>query len=131
LSLEAVATVYRLRWQIELIFKVWKQEMDWAFMANWRAERVLSQFYGRCLALLIFHRLCEKYQAEWDWELCWQKAFRLLKRRCAKLISIVRAKFRGLFRFLVNLDKCFRRFGRKTKRRKDPSTYTLLQLVRA
>lgn len=131
LSLEAVGIVYRVRWQIELIFKVWKQEMDWAFMANWRLERVLSQFYGRCLALLIFHRLCEKYQAEWDWELCWQKAFRLLKRCCSKLIAIVKASFWGILKFLQDLDKRFRRFGQKTKRRKDPSTYTLLQLIGA
>ena len=131
LNLEQVAIVYRVRWQIELLFKVWKQEMDWDFMANWRVERVLVQFYGRCLALLIFHRLVEKYQAEWDWELCWQKAFRLFKRRCAKLIQIVHANFWGILTFLRDLDQRFRRFARKTKRRKDPSTYSLLQLAGA
>lgn len=131
LNVEQVAIVYRVRWQIELIFKVWKQEMDWGFMANWRLERVLAQFYGRCLALLIFHRLVEKYQVECDWEICWQKAFRLFKRRCAKLITIVRADFWGILTFLQQLDQTFRRFAQKTKRRKDPSTYSLLQLVRA
>ena len=77
------------------------------------------------------HCLIEKYQVEWDWELCWQKAFRLFKRRCAKLIALVHAGFWGILSFLQDLDKSFRRFGRKTKRRKDPSTYSLLQLIRA
>jgi hypothetical protein len=131
LNVEQVAIVYRVRWQIELLFKVWKQEMDWDYMANWRLERVLAQFYGRCLALLIFHHLVEKYQVEWDWEICWQKAFRLFKRYCAKLITIVLADFRGILTFLQQLDQTFRRFAQKTKRRKDPSTYSLLQLVRA
>jgi hypothetical protein len=131
LSVEQVAIVYRVRWQIELLFKVWKQEMDWGVMANWRLERVLVQFYARCLALLIFHRFLEKYQAEAEWEICWQKSFRLFKRRCAKLITIVRANFRGILAFLRRLDQTLRRFAPKTKRRKDPSTYSLLQLVRA
>lgn len=131
LALDQIATVYRLRWQIELLFKVWKQEMDWGFMAHWRVERVLSQFYGRTFALLIFHHLVEKYQAEHAWELCWPKAFRLLKRRFAKLIAIVRADFWGILTFLHDLDQAWRRSARKTKRRKDPSTYALLQLVRA
>ena len=131
LSVEQVATVYRVRWQIELIFKVWKQEMAWGLMANWRLERVLAQFYGRCLALLIFHRLLEKYQVASDWEICWQKAFRLFKRRCAKLIGIVKANFWGLMTFLRDLDIKLRHFARKTKRRKELSTYSLLQLIRA
>lgn len=131
LTIEQVAILYRLRWQIEILFKVWKQEMDWGTMGQWRLARVLCQFYARCLALMLFHRLLEKYQADFDWELSWQKALRTLKRKAQVLIEIVRSHFRGCLRFLKRLDSDFRRFARKTKRRKSLSTYALLELVRA
>lgn len=131
LNIEHVAIVYRLRWQIEIIFKVWKQEMDWGSMGNWRIERILCQFYARCLALLLFHRLIEKYQGALDPEISWQKAIRSLKRKLQSLIEIVARQFRGLVGFLKRLDVDMRRFARKTKRHTSPSTYDLLKIVRA
>jgi hypothetical protein len=131
LSLDQVAVVYRVRWQIEILFKVWKQEMDWGKMGHWRLERVLCQFYARCLALLLFHRLIAKYRAELDWELSWHKALQRLKRKTSSLIDIVRCQFRGLLSFLKRLDSDFRRFACKSQRRKSRSTYELLKLVRA
>jgi hypothetical protein len=131
LNSEQVAIVYRLRWQIEIIFKVWKQEMDWAVMGNWRVERILCQFYARCLALLLFHRLIEKYQGALDPEISCQKAIRCLKRKIQSLIEIVSRQFRGLLGFLKQLDGDIRRFARKTKRRTSLSTYDLLKNVRA
>jgi len=131
LTTEQISIVYRVRWQIEILFKVWKQEMDWGAMGHWRVARILTQFYGRCLAIVLCHRLLEKYQDELDWEISWQKAFRLLKRRCNKLITIVRRNFWGIFTFLRDLDQAFRRFARKDKRRKEPSTYVLLDTFRA
>ena len=131
LHLDQVATVYRLRWQIEILFKVWKQEMDWGSMGKWRLARILCQFYARCLALLLFHRLIEKYHGILDPEISWQKAIRVLKRKVQPLIEIVFHQFRGLLGFLKRFDRDIRRFARKTKRRISLSTYNLLKLVRA
>lgn len=131
LSIEQVAVVYRVRWQIEILFKVWKQEINWDVMGHWRVERVLCQFFARCLALLLFHRLLEKYQADTQWEISWQKAYRVLKRNVHTLIRIVQHQFRGTIAFLKHLDQRFRRFATKTKRRKHLSTYNLLKLFHA
>jgi len=131
MNIEQVATVYRVRWQVEILFKVWKQELDWGKMGKWRIERILCQFYARCLALLLFHRLLKKYQSEWDWEISWQKAIKVFNRKIHTLIEIVSRHFRGILSFLKGLDRDFRRFAPKSKRRTSLSTYDLLELVRA
>ena len=91
----------------------------------------MAQFYGLCLALLLFHRLIEKYVAEKDWEICWQKAIHSLRRRCSQLIQIVKRNFWGIQKFLRTLDKDFRRFARKETRRKSLTIYVLLQAIHA
>lgn len=131
LTTEQIALVYRLRWQIEILFKVWKQEMDWAVMGHWRVARILAQFYGRCLAIMLCHQLLQQFQDTIDWEISWQKAYRHLKRRAEKLITLVRQNFLGIWIFLRNLDRDLRRFARKDKRRKSPSTYSLLDIFHA
>lgn len=131
LTEEHVALIYRVRWQIELIFKVWKGEMDFDYMGKWRVERILAQFYGRVIALLLFHSLLRRYQSASDWELSLKCAYRVLKRCVCELIRIVRRHFYGLGAFLKRLEQNFRRFAPHNKRRKNPSTLSHLKLKRA
>lgn len=128
ISTEQIQLIYSVRWQIEIVFKVWKQEMDWAHMEHWRVERMLAQFYGRCLAILLCQHLLGRPQHDLDWEISWQKAYRILKRHSRKLIEIVRRSFWGILTFLRKLDRDCRRFACKDKRRKSLSTYAQLKL---
>jgi hypothetical protein len=55
LSLAQVSLVYRLRWQIELLFKLWKSELK---LDEWRTQnvwRILCEFYAKFLAVLFVH----------------------------------------------------------------------------
>lgn len=55
LSLAQVSIVYRLRWQIELLFKLWKSELK---LDEWRTQnvwRILCEFYAKFLAVLFVH----------------------------------------------------------------------------
>jgi len=130
LTLNQVAEVYRLRWQIELVFKVWKSEMQVASFGPWRIERILTQFYARLLALLFFHRVLEDYPQKQTSELSMIQAYQLLRSNSARLIRIVKQSFRGFLSFVKDFMADLRRFALKTKRRTHPSTFArLLALV--
>jgi IS4 transposase len=50
---EVIGTIYRLRWQIELIFKQWKQLFQIHVMAGSRRERIYCLIYARLTLILI------------------------------------------------------------------------------
>lgn len=64
---EVIGTIYRIRWQIELIFKQWKQLFHLHIMAGTHAERVLCFLYGR-LAMIIIVNSIYAYSAWYAFE---------------------------------------------------------------
>lgn len=55
LSLPESFVLYRVRWQIELLFKLWKQS---AKIDEWRSQnpdRMLCELYGKLIAVVIMH----------------------------------------------------------------------------
>jgi hypothetical protein len=58
LKAEYVDVIYSLRWQIELVFKLWKSHLcldEWRTHQPWR---VLCEVYAKLLAILIQHGAC-------------------------------------------------------------------------
>lgn len=50
---EIVGTIYRIRWQIELVFKQWKQLFQIDVMKGTRSERIRCLLYGRLIMINI------------------------------------------------------------------------------
>lgn len=50
---EFIATIYRLRWQIELIFKSWKSQLKIDFMEGKDKFRILVLLYSKWIVILI------------------------------------------------------------------------------
>ena len=52
---EIIGTVYKIRWQIELMFKVWKSQLSIDYLKGTKPERIYCLIYARLLtAALIF-----------------------------------------------------------------------------
>jgi hypothetical protein len=55
---EVVATVYRIRWQIELLCKQWKSLLHLHVLKGTRPERIRCLLYGRLITITMLMRVC-------------------------------------------------------------------------
>lgn len=55
---EVVATVYRIRWQVELLFKQWKSLLHLHVLTGTRPERIRCLLYGRLITITMLMRVC-------------------------------------------------------------------------
>jgi hypothetical protein len=131
LSLEQVLLVYRIRWQVELLFKVWKSQAKLARFRPWRPERVLAQLYARLLGLVLFQWLVAPWRFAAAGEVSLPKAFRLLQRYALRFCLALCQAGQPFLSLLQHLAADFQRYARKDRRRKTPSTYRRLLLAGA
>ena len=123
LSLEQALILLRLRWQIELIFKLWKQAMHFDHWPSQNPYQILCAVYAKLLALIIQHWLLLLSG-------CWSlpnrslvKAAQTLRKHAfhiaASLFSLPRLRA-ALNAILPTLSRCIIK-----KRRDRPATFQL------
>jgi Transposase DDE domain len=128
LSPHQVMLVYRVRWQVELIFKLWKSQAQLDVVSNCRLERVMCQFYARLLGIILFHWSVAPSRILPVGEISLPKAFAVFQRHALRFIDVMRRQGRGLATLLQRITDDFQQFALKTNRRKSPSTFALLVL---
>jgi len=128
LSPQQIMVVYRVRWQVELVFKLWKSQASLDKIGPYRLERVLCQFYARLLGLILFHWHVAPCRATSLAEISLPKAFAVFQRFALRFVDVLRQQGRGLAPMLERIEDDFQRFALKTPRRKSPSTLHLLIL---
>lgn len=124
LSVEEALVLARCRWQIELLWKLWKQEGQ---LDRWRsanADRILTELYAKLLGLLITHWLTLLE--------CWQAPNRsLVKARqvvawMAPLLALGVAGAVDLEPMVQRTAGAMASGCRVDARRKRPATYQLI-----
>lgn len=128
LTAEEALTLARARWQIELLFKLWKQH---GRLDKWRSAnpwRILCEVYAKLLALLIQH-WCVLLAS-------WADPCRSLVKAAATVrqhalaLACARGRAAPLRAALATLAACLGHAGRLTKRRTHPATaHRLLALT--
>lgn len=124
-SIKQLFDLYGIRFQIEWIFRIWKDQMDLDYCGNWRIERVLVQLYAHLLGATLAHILT----ANWRWdsvEFSFFKCVQIIQKATQRLMRCLARQGYGLSAWMKQLQDDFRQFGLKSKRRKSPST---LQIV--
>lgn len=131
LVFEQIMALYPIRWQIELLFKLWKSHAKLASVGQWRPQRVLCHLYARLLALVLFHWLIAPWRFGVWGELSLTKAFQVLQHHTLRLAQAIVAGWRGLAPVLDKIIRGWRRFAKKNKRRHSPSSLDRFRLARA
>jgi hypothetical protein len=124
LSLKEALILYGVRWQIELLFKLWKQH---AKIDEWRSlnpDRILCEVYAKLIAVIILH---------WNlilsfWTLPERSLFKAaqLVQHFAPLFAASLANAECLQNCLQFLQSGLTSACRLNSRRKHPNTYQLL-----
>jgi hypothetical protein len=126
LSPQQIMMVYRVRWQVELVFKLWKSQACLDGVGYYGLARVLCQFYARLLGLILFHWSVAPCRSIPSAEISLPKAFAVFQRFALRFMDVMRLQGRGLAHLLQRIDDDFQRFALKTIRQKSPSTLQLL-----
>jgi Transposase DDE domain len=124
LSLEQILTLARCRWQIELLFKLWKSEGQIDESRSEKPWRILCEVYGKLLGMVVQH-----------WILlisCWTYANRSLVKASRTVrshaLSLAAVLHQGqlVCKVLAIIQRCLASGCRINKRRKEPATYQSL-----
>lgn len=126
LSVQEVWTLARCRWQIELLFKLWKSEGHVDESRSTKPWRILCEIFAKLLGMVVQH-----------WLLlvgCWShrdrslvKASRSVRRYASSLAVAVRyCHGHMVFAILANIEKDLRTGCRVNRRRRAPPTHQLL-----
>lgn len=118
--------LYPIRTQIEWLFRVWKSQVKVDQFGNWRTERVLCQLYAHLIGIL----LCQRLSAGWLWrdgqEYSLFKCVQIIQDRIDDLMKCIVRGWWGVKTWRRKLEDAFQQFGRKSKRKKVPSTLQVL-----
>jgi hypothetical protein len=129
LTMRQVVLIYTLRWQIELLFKLWKSEGQLDRVAGKRRERVLCEVYAKLIGMVIFHYLTAPVR--WaERELSPVKALQIFRRYVDEM-ALALDNLPDLCNLLDKLTSRWQRFALKDKRRKRLSTCRQIELAAA
>jgi hypothetical protein len=132
LSPEQVAVLYRVRWQIELVFKLWKSYCGLKRIAGVRKERVLTELYGKMIGIVLTHfliapiRMPEGSGAHREIS---PVQVRKILGRFARELDKTLHQLSEFVNVLAEMFEHIAQFGFKEKRRKEPNVCHLLTLI--
>ena len=125
LTARQVVLLYAVRWQIELIFKLWKSECALDHVVGRHRERVLSELYAKLIGIVVMQFLLAPYR-DGERELSVVKVVRIIQHHVRHLIEHL-GNQEQLTQTLQELALRFLQNGWKDKRQR----LTTLQKIRA
>lgn len=103
-SLEIIQ-LYRLRWQIEIMFKCWKSILDFGKVHSMKAQRFLCMFYGHMIWIILTMKLTSLFRIicwkEYQMELSELKFFKIVNEIQYEIWEAIYNNHRKQFRMIM------------------------------
>ena len=129
ISVKHIYALYRIRWQIELIFKLWKSYCGLNHILAWRRDQVLTDLYAKMIGIVIVHFLLaplripdETWSEREVSNVRFKKLIEHFAQRFKQTISDASALATTPDVFWIHVQH----FSLKQKRRKKPNVYSQL-----
>ena len=125
-----VRTFYRLRWQIELIFKQFKSILRIHHCRTKNPQRLLCELYGKLIAAVLVHSLAGQIQAElWNRQGQQLSFDKFWKRFQERALLFFRASLLSLSQFLRSFLRELPQLLKACLKCRQPSRPTSLELL--
>jgi hypothetical protein len=132
LSAEQITLLYRVRWQIELVFKLWKSYAGMNQIAKWRGERVLTELFAKMIGIVLTYFLIAPLRmpegAGANYEISAVQVRKIFA-HFARQMNQDMTNLPDLILLLGDMLRQILRFGLKQKRRKKPNVCQALVLA--
>jgi hypothetical protein len=126
ITLQQAGLLYTLRWQIELVFKLWKSQMQLDHIAGVRKERVQVELYAKLIGLLVVRLLAMPVRSEIA-NLSPAKAFKRVAEYSPCLVKAL-ASTPALTALIQEIQDAIRSFATREKRKTRLTTVQQLLL---
>ncbi len=120
LSIELIGLLYALRWQIELMFKLWKSEVKIASVSGFRKERVLCEIYAKLIGIILFQFLAMPLR-KIEIDLSPTKAFKRFVRKIRTFAEAIKS-VEKLGKVIKQTQNKILKFAKREKRKKRLTT---------
>jgi len=130
INADQLLAIYRSRWQIELLFKLYKSHIRIDSFQSKKPSRVLCEFYAKLCIIIIFHGLSNCIILAKDREISLTKAYIFFKKYIRELHWLVGQPLNKLKCFLKKLITVWTKFALKDKCSKNKiSTLETIKLL--
>jgi hypothetical protein len=125
---EHISKLYRLRWQIELLFKLYKSYAGIDKIVSSNSHRVMCELYAKLIAMAIFQSLANCLHLGGGKEFSPIKAFKYFKIRALDIFIALSTSLVQLTLLLKNILHTWSRYSLKVNRPR-PSTLCVLSNI--
>lgn len=124
LSIQEALVLLKIRWQIELLFKLWKSHLNLDEWSSHNPWRILTEIYAKLLAAILFHwTLLSDF---WNYpNRSLVKAFKAFQRYITPVLFSLNNQ-EAMLKILISLERCYAKSCRINKHADTACTFQAL-----